>query len=153
MNDRSHSTLARRFVSQLAELSCKGNVDSSGGADGGGGGCGTKLAEAAVEDGQVLEWLEPPPPYLRGVAAPSPPPRGAFGGAVDEFRSVDHVSSEHDFEIVGSTNLPHDAPRAPTSTDDGAWLYMALLHIFVLTTLACMPPHPPNHHVATAHTD
>ena len=106
------------WVPQLAELTCRGNIDQGGGGGGGGesgGGCSSKAAAAAIEQGETLFFPSPPqerasPPQarmhtvssqtmLKRHPRPPPPPPHA------------------ELLIQGNLEIPRGASPPPPETD------------------------------------
>ena len=116
------------FLPQLAELSCKGGSGSDA--------CGEKLAAAAIEDGQTLDFNDPPPPpHVAGYGEPSwsrdhQQPTWSRDHSNDRGQaswSRDHTSSDHDFLIVGG--LPPPPPSPEASGGPPLALYLILLTV------------------------
>ena len=116
------------FLPQLAELSCKGGSGSDA--------CGEKLAAAAIEDGQTLDFNDPPPPpHVAGYGEPSwsrdhQQPTWSRDHSNDRGQaswSRDHTSSDHDFLIVGG--LPPPPPSPEASSSPPLVLYLLLLAV------------------------
>ena len=121
------------WVPQLAELSCRGNIDQRNDAEGGSDACGTKSTAAALEQGEVLDFAPPPPTEH---TAPQQVQMHTVSSSFNQRRRRPPPPPPHtEFLIQGNTEIPHAAPPPPLDGEFSTSAIVSFLHLVVAGTL------------------